>query len=59
MIRARESGEMLVMVAACVVVARREFQAIGPGDNVGNERKLVLAPPAQGATNAVLKRQRQ
>ncbi|HEX9425919.1 MAG TPA: hypothetical protein VF899_21955 [Pyrinomonadaceae bacterium] len=47
LIRARESGEMLVMVAACVVAATREFQAIGPGDNVGNERKLVLAPPAQ------------
>ena len=59
LLRARESGEMLVMVAPCVVAATGEFQAIGPGDNEGNKRKLVLAPPAQEATIAVLKRQRQ
>ena len=55
LIRGRESGELLVMGAPSVVVARREFQAIGPGDSMGSERRLVQAPPAQGAAIAVLK----
>ena len=45
LLRARVSGALSVMEAASVAVARLEAQTIGPGDNVGRERRLVLAPP--------------